>query len=755
MEETQDKIIAAIQQTKNMPPVPTTEEELKNEPQERYAALQHRLKEEMKLSEAELSEIDKAYQLAARVHKNQKRRSGEPYIIHPLAVASILVDLGMDVRAIEAALLHDTVEDTEVTLEDLETEFGAEVASLVDGLTKLGRVPLATKEERQAENIRKMLLAMSKDIRVIIIKLADRLHNMRTLNFMIDRKRREIAQETLEIYAPIAHRLGIRAVKEELEDLAIRFLDPIAYADIENSLDAVNRSRIEFLEENKEKIRKRIETVVKNPAISGRIKSVHGIYRKMYLQNKNIDQIYDIYAIRIIVDTVIDCYNCLGIIHDMFKPMPGRFKDYISTPKPNMYQSLHTTVIGRNGIPFEVQIRTWEMHRTAEFGIAAHWKYKLGISGGKSSLDERLAWVRQMLEDQQESGDVREIVRAIKSDLIPDDVFVFTPRGDVINLPAGATVIDFAYAIHTAVGHKMSGAKVDGRIVPIDYVVKTGQIVEVLTSSQVGKGPSRDWLSIAKTSSARNKIRNWFKNERRDENIVQGKEEVEREFRRNFIRLTDAQYDELIAHLAQRQHFDSIEDFYAAIGFGGSSIIRLMPYIKEQYNKNYKVKEPEVVSDTIQQTIHRGSKDGVIVEGIDNVLIKFSRCCNPLPGDPIVGFITRGHGVSVHKRDCPNVPRNIAASSEPERWVNVLWNKEVQNDFKATLQITALSRIGLMADLTGLLASMRVNINAIATHSNKDGRDGISLTITVNNVDHLKNLINKLKKVRGVLSVER
>ena len=727
----------------------------KKTPEMLYAELRKRLLEDMKLKDEDMKEIDHAYQVAARVHKDQKRHSGEPYIIHPIAVASILVDLGMDVRSIETALLHDTVEDTEVTIEDIRAEFGDEVANLVDGLTKLDKVPLATKEERQAENIRKMLLAMSKDIRVIIIKLADRLHNMRTLKFMIDRKQREIAQETLEIYAPIAHRLGIRAVKEELEDLAIRFLDPIAYADIENSLDQVNQSRIEFLEENQEKIKERLETVVNHPSIFGRIKSVHGIYRKMYLQNKNIDQIYDIYAIRIIVDTVIDCYNCLGIIHDMFKPMPGRFKDYISTPKPNMYQSLHTTVIGKNGIPFEVQIRTWEMHRTAEYGIAAHWKYKLGMKGGQSSLDQRLAWVRQMLEDQKETGDVQELVRAIKSDLIPDDVFVFTPRGDVINLPAGATVIDFAYAIHTAVGHKMSGAKVDGRIVPLDYVVKTGQIVEVLTSSQAGKGPSKDWLSIAKTSSARNKIRSWYKNERREENIIEGREEVEREFKRNYIRLTEEQYNKFIKALATRQKFETVDDFYAAIGFGGSSIIRLMPYIKEVYNREYLPKEPEIVPDEVKTTVRRNSKDGVTVEGIDNVLIKFSRCCNPLPGDNIIGFITRGHGVSVHKRDCPNVPKNIAASAEPERWVRVTWNKDVKKEFKANLQIAALSRIGFMADISVLLANMRVNINDIATHTGKDGRNMISLTITVENVDHLKNVINKLQKVRGVLSIER
>lgn len=724
-------------------------------PKEQYALLKERLQQETACTAEEIAEIDKAFALAEDVHSAQLRYSGQPYIIHPIAVANILVDFGMDAQSIEAALLHDTVEDTDVTLAQLQSEFGGEVAALVDGVTKLGKVPLATKEEFQAENLRKMLLAMYQDIRVIIIKLADRLHNMRTLDFMAPQKKRDIALETIEIYAPIAHRLGIRAAKEELEDLAIRFLDPIAYADIEKSLDNMTRSRLEFLEDMKEKISARISTVVKNPKIVGRVKSVHGIYRKMYMQNKNFDQIYDIYAIRIIVDSVIDCYNCLGLIHDMFRPMPGRFKDYISTPKPNMYQSLHTTVLGTDGIPFEVQIRTREMHRTAEFGIAAHWKYKLGLKG-KSNLDERLAWIRQMLDDQKESGDVQELVRAIKSDLIPEDVFVFTPRGDVINLPSGATVIDFAYAIHTAVGNKMVGAKVDGRIVPIDYKVKTGEIVEVLTSSQQGKGPSRDWLSIAKTSSARNKIRSWFKNEKRDENIAEGKLEIEREFRRNYIRLTEEEYNKFIRNLAARQRFDDLDDFYAAIGFGGVSVIRLMPYIKEEYNKNYRPQEqePEILPTQVKTTKSKGS-DGVTVEGVDNVLIKFSRCCNPLPGDNIIGFITRGHGISVHKRDCTNVPKELSACAEPERWVQVRWNKDVKKEFKAALQITSLSRIGLMADISVQLANMRVNINEISSRVAKDGRSTINMNITVSNVDHLKNVISRIEKVDGVLSVER
>lgn len=730
------------------------EREAKMTPDELYAELKARLDKAFTAEEA--AEIDKAFRVAREAHKAQLRYSGQPYIIHPIAVSNILLDLGMDAQSVEAALLHDTVEDTDITLDYIKHEFGDDVAALVDGVTKLGKVPLSNREEQQAENIRKMLLAMSHDIRVIIIKLADRIHNMRTLSFRVPQKRRDTALETLEIYAPIAHRLGIRPAKEELEDLSIRFLDPIAYKEIEENLKRLSKSRLDFLESMEDKIRERITGVVKEPTIEGRIKSVHGIYRKMYMQNKNFAEIYDVYAIRIIVDSVIDCYNCLGVIHDMFRPLPGRFKDYISTPKPNMYQSLHTTVIGKEGIPFEVQIRTWEMHRTAEFGIAAHWKYKLGVHG-KSNLDKRLAWIRQMLEDQQETGDVREIVQAIKSDLVPEDTFVFTPRGDVISLPAGATVIDFAYAIHTAVGNKMVGAKVDGRIVPLDYVVKTGEIVEVLTTSQTGKGPSRDWLSIAKTSQARNKIRSWFKNERRDENIAEGKAEVDREFKRNFIRLSDENYEKFVANLAERQHLRTVDDFYAAIGYGGISVIRLMPYIKEEYNKNYRSQETVVLpeDDKIKTSRRKSGSDGVTVSGIDNCLIKFSRCCNPLPGDNIIGFITRGHGVSIHKRDCPNVPSDFSKCDEPQRWVAAAWNTDVKTEFKASLIITCLSRIGLMADVSVQLAAMKVNINEISSRETKDGRSQISMTITVSNVDHLKNVIARLKKVDGVLSVER
>ena len=708
-------------------------------------------------NESELEVIDRAFAVANEYHGDQRRRSGEPYIIHPIAVADILVDLGMDWQSIVAALLHDVVEDTEYTIEQLKEEFGEDVAILVDGVTKLGQVQLNSrdsKEQAQAENVRKMLLAMSKDIRVIIVKLADRLHNMRTLEHVAPQKQRDKALETLEIFAPISHRLGIRWVKEELEDRAIRFLDPVAYEQIEKSLKESNRSDENFIENTKAKILERVHEIVPNAQISGRIKSVHGIYRKMYMQGKQFDQIFDIYAVRIIVDSVIDCYNCLGIIHDMYNPLPNRFKDYISTPKPNMYQSLHTTVISKEGITFEVQIRTWEMHRTAEFGIAAHWKYKSGVTASKKSFDDRLQWIREMLEAQQETGDAREIVSSIKTDLITDEVFVYTPKGDVINVPVGSTVIDFAYAIHSAVGNKMTGAKVDGRIVPIDYVIKTGEIVEILTSSQQGKGPSRDWLNIVKTNQARTKIRAWFKKEKREENIAEGKLEIEREFRRNYIRLSEEDYTKFIKKLAERQRMDNLDDFYAAIGYGGLSINRLMPYIKEEYQKNYDKHREEIKVVPIKNQTKKNS-EGVTVEGIDNCLIKFSQCCNPLPGDEIIGFITRGHGVSIHKKNCTNVPKDIRNCAEPARWVNAYWNKNVKEEYKATLQITCLSRIGLMAEVAMAVANMRVNIVNISTHDMKDGRTIVELTVNVSGLDHLKNLISKIEKIDGILSVER
>lgn len=707
-----------------------------------------------RFSDEDIKKVTDAYNLAAKAHSGQKRRSGEPYIIHPVAVAQILAEMCMDVDSICAALLHDVVEDTEYTSEQIRAIFGETVEQLVDGVTKLGQIAVDTsREEQQNENVRKMFLAMSKDIRVIIIKLADRVHNMRTLRFMPEEKRRYKARETLEIYAPIAHRLGIRAFKEELEDLAISYLDPVAYKEIASNLEKQVESRQEFLEEIKRQIGDRVKIDVPNAFISGRIKSVHGIYRKTFIKGKTMDEIYDIYAVRIIVDTVFECYLCLGIIHDMFNPLPGRFKDYISTPKPNMYQSLHTTVIGKEGIPFEVQIRTWEMHQTAEYGIAAHWKYKLGMSG-KVKFEERLSWIRQLLENQKESDDVEEIVNVIKNDFASEEVFAFTPKGDIISLPAGSTIVDFAYAIHSAVGSRMIGAKVNSRITTLDHQINNGEIIEILTTSQP-KGPSRDWLKIAKTSGARSKIKSWFKKERREENIEVGRTEVEREFKRNNISLPEKQLQDFLLRIAERQKMASVDDLYAAIGYGGLQLTKIIPKIREEYAKLLKENGPVDVPVTAPAKKYTRSPEGIIVEGIDNCLIKFARCCDPLPGDEIIGFITRGHGVSIHTRTCSNVPKNIAASPEPERWINAWWDTKTNNNYRATLVVTGVDRVGMLADLSGQLANMHVMIHSLFTKESKDGRCVINLTITVNGAEHLNSVREKLKKIKGVTSVER
>lgn len=707
-------------------------------------------------SQYDAAKIKKAYELAHDAHKNQKRRSGEPYIMHPVAVAQILFKLGMDNECIIAALLHDVVEDTEYNLDYIAEHFGDEVALLVDGVTKLGKIPLSTREEVQAENIRKMFIAMNKDVRVIIIKLADRLHNMRTLQFMPDYKQREKSLETLEIYAPIAHRLGIRAIKDELEDLSVRYLDPIAYKEIENSLSMKKEEGEKFLNDIKQQITDRITPVMKNATITSRVKSVHGIFRKVYIKGKSFEEIYDIYAVRIIVDSMIDCYNALGIVHDMFKPIPGRFKDYISTPKPNMYQSLHTTVLSNDGIPFEIQIRTWEMHRTAEYGIAAHWKYKLG-RGGKDSLDDKLSWIHRMIETGEETDTAEDLVASIKGDLSIEEVYVFTPKGDIKSLPVGSTVIDFAYAIHSAVGNKMVGAKVDGRIVPLDYKIKTGERIEVLTSNQQGKGPSRDWLSIVKTGEARSKIRAWFKKEKREENIEEGKTTVERELRRNFIRLDGEQYDEFIKKISERQHFSEIDEFYAAVGYGGIQINRLMPGIKDEYNRNRKEKEPEKAPPNIIDKPRKTSSSGygVIVEGIDNCLIKMARCCSPLPGEEIVGFITRGHGLSIHKRNCSNVPEDLEHCAEPERWIKAHWDDSVKIESKSTLDVYAIDRDGVVLDITKTLMNMHVKIHSINARPINDGNCLTTMTVAVNSKEHLDNIVKVIRKIDGVYHIER
>lgn len=722
-----------------------------NTGKEKYYEL--RKKFEGVFSEEQIAVLDSAFALANEAHGEQKRKSGEPYIIHPIAVATILFDeLGMDMPSIAAALLHDVVEDTQYELYDIKEHFGEEIALLVDGVTKINRVQITSKEEQQAENLRKMLIAMSQDIRVIIIKLSDRVHNIRTLQYVPEEKRRMTARETLEIFAPIAHRLGIRAFKEELEDKSISFLDPVAYHDIENKLEIQNSQRLELLAEIKNKITERVHETIKDAKVDGRIKSVHGIYRKMYIGGKSFDQIYDIYAVRIIVDTVVDCYNCLGIVHDMFRSIPGRFKDYISNPKANMYQSLHSTLICADGIPFEVQIRTWDMHRNAEYGIAAHWKYKMGRSD--RDVDKRLVWIREMLESQQDSGSAGDLVQDIKSDLTSEEVFVVTPKGTVICLPMGSTVIDFAYAIHSAVGHKMTGAKVDGRIVPIDYEVKNGEIVEILTTSQQSKGPSRDWLKIVKTSGARTKIRSWFKKEKRDENIVAGRIEFEKELRKLNIRLDDEQLEQLLNALCEKQHQNSVDDFFAAIGYGGISINRILSNIRDEVARIMAASKP-VQTEIKLVKPKRSNGDGVIVEGIDNCLVKLSKCCSPIPGDDIIGFITRGHGVSVHKKDCPNVPKNVFETDDAARWLNVYWEETGNQSFNTTLAISCVDRMSMLADISVSLANMHVMIHNVNTRDSKDGTFILYMTITVNNAEHLRGISAKLMKINGVLKIER
>ena len=695
--------------------------------------------------------VDCAYALAEAAHADQRRRSGEPYICHPLSVAEILVEMGMDSESIAAALMHDVAEDTAVTIEEIRQKFGAEVALLVDGVTKLTQIKFSNVEDRQAENLRKMLLAMSQDVRVMIIKLCDRLHNMRTGDAWPEQKRRDKALETMEVYAPIAHRLGISNIKEELEDRSLRYLDPVGYETIRALL---NKHGDEFLNGVCETIRAHLEeNGIENATIRHRVKSIYGIYRKMFIQNKDFEEIYDVYAVRIICASVAECYTALGLIHDMYHPLPNRFKDYISTPKPNGYQSLHTTVIGREAIPFEVQIRTWEMDRMAEYGIAAHWKYKAGISTSNEKLEERLAWVRQLLESQRSSADATDLLSDIKSDLLPEEVFAFTPRGDVINLPAGATVIDFAYAIHSAVGNRMIGAKVNNRIVPIDHQVVTGEIIEIITGPE-NRGPSRDWLNIVKTSEAKNKIRNWFKKERREENIAEGKDALEREMRRNLMSVPADKQEEFLSALAKRNHCNTVEEMYAAIGYGGLQMARILPKLKDEYNRlKANDAEPKAIPTVDIRKIH--SSDGVVVEGIDNCPIKFAKCCSPLPGDEIIGFVTRGFGVSIHKKDCANARESMRHPENRDRWVKAYWADTVREDYKATLEIVCMDRANLVSDVALALGDMRVPIYSLDARAADQGRARMSVTIGITNTEHLNNVVARLRKVKDVVSVTR
>lgn len=699
----------------------------------------------------DINKITSAYNLANDAHDGQKRTSGEPYISHPVAVAYILLDYMMDTDTICAALLHDVVEDTIVPLETLKKQFGEDVANLVDGVTKIGLVPLNTKEEQHAENIRKILMAMSKDIRVIIIKLADRLHNMRTLVSRPADKQRKTSVETMSFYAPIAHRLGMYFVKEEMEDLALRYLDPYGFKEIENMLDVHKEQRENFIDTIKGRITERISDIQPPPVIEGRVKSIYSIYKKVYVNGKNFDEIYDVYAVRVIVSTVFECYNVLGVIHDMFRPIPFRFKDYISTPKPNRYQSLHTTLISREGIPFEVQIRTVEMHNTAQYGVAAHWKYKAGISG-KVASEKRFDWIRQILEQQQEADDVEHITDAIKVDLTPDEVYIFTPKGDVITLATGSTVIDFAYAIHTQVGHRMTGAKVGGRIVKLDTVLKTGDIVEIITTNSQNAAPKRNWLEIARTNEAKAKIRTWFKRERREENVEEGKLYLEREFKRNYI----AMNDDFIEEIAHRQRFDNVDDFYAAIGYGGVSLSKIMPRIKDEYQRTVKPTESVIVpEDEVSKATKRVQKYGVIIEGIDNCLVKYAQCCNPLPGDEVVGFITRGFGVSVHKKDCVNYVNSATHEENMARWVKAYWADTRNNIYRATLDIIADDRTALVADVTVALAGNKIPIYEISAHTLKNGNANIVVSVGIAGVEQLSNIMQKIQKIGGVITVER
>lgn len=708
----------------------------------------------------DMAMIDKAYHVAEEAHGGQVRKSGDPYISHPIAAACILVELGMDSECVAAGLLHDVVEDTSVSLQDITKWFNASVAHLIDGVTKLGKIPYHSREEEQAENIRKMLIAMADDIRVIIIKLADRLHNMRTIEFMSPQKQRDKALENMEVFAPIAHRLGIRTVKEELEDRSLRILDPMGYAEIEKNLAMEREERASFIAAIEKRIMERMQPIIPKVYVEGRVKSIHGIYRKLFIQERSMDEIFDVYAIRVIVDTVNDCYNALGIVHDLFCPLPNRFKDYISTPKPNLYQSLHTTVLSKQGIPFEVQIRTWEMHHTAEYGIAAHWKYKLGLHGAKGdSLEENLAWIRQMLENQN-SDDATDLVKTIKSDLAQETVFVFTPMGEVISLPAGSTVIDFAYAIHSAVGNRMIGAKVNKRIVPIDYEVNNGEIVEVMTTKEVGNGPSRDWLNIVKTSEAKNKIRQWFKRERREENIQAGRTEVERELRRSGIVFNDAELTEILTGTLKKKNCNSLDDLFCAIGYGGITLSSIMPRIKEEYAKK---KEREGTPDhgcgerSAMRDIHpvRNKGKGILVEGMENCLTKLAKCCSPLPGDDIIGFITRGFGVSIHKRECTNVPADLSTAEEPERWVKAHWVGNVHEEFVATLEIVADTRPGLLFETTQQFYNMHIQVHSLNSRIAKNGSTVITASITIGGAEHLAMVIHRLSNISGITSIRR
>ncbi|MBE6544331.1 MAG: bifunctional (p)ppGpp synthetase/guanosine-3',5'-bis(diphosphate) 3'-pyrophosphohydrolase, partial [Ruminococcaceae bacterium] len=682
----------------------------------------------------------------------------------PVSVAEIVVSLGLDTDSVCAALLHDTVEDCggQVSLEIIEKKFGGQVALLVDGLTKLVKIPFDDKEEEHIENLRKMFLAMSKDVRVIFIKLCDRLHNMRTLGVKKDAKRRMTALETMQVFAPLAHRLGMQKIKQELENLSLMYLDPVGYEEVQEDIKRRYGLSAEFLEGAVESIKEKMDELHYNFQIKGRVKSVYSLYRKIYEQGKTFEEIYDFYALRIITETELECYTMLGVIHDMFKSIPGRFKDYISTPKPNMYRSLHTTVIGGDGIPFEVQIRTREMHQVAEYGVAAHWKYKSGESS-KESLDSKLEWIAKLIESENYTRDHDEFLRSLKIDMFHDEVFVFTPKGDVITLPQGSTMIDFAYAIHSAVGNRMVGAKINGNIVTIDSMPENGQIIEIITSSS-SQGPSRDWLRVVKTGEARNKIRQWFKKEKRSENIVVGKNEIDREFKRFGTPCSEAQKEEIVSKVASRIGIHGgAEDLYNTIGYGGLSVSKISAKLKDEYEKLVKPLEEQKPLEAPDIALKPSSKPkgGIIVDGVDGCEVKYARCCNPLPGDSVVGFITKGYGISIHKVGCPNMERYKGDAVYKDRIVKARWDEEITSPhgssptFEAYIQVYAEQSMMLMANITTALADMRVALHQIATQNKSSNEIIINLVVGCKNIDHSKSIIARLKSIEGVVDVVR
>lgn len=698
-----------------------------------------------------------AYELAKNAHESQKRKSGTPYITHPLAVADIVADMKLDCDSICAALLHDVVEDTEYTRDDIRERFGEQVALLVDGVTKLDKIQFSTKEERDMENFRKMFLAMASDIRVIIIKFADRVHNMTTLISMSEEKQREKARETLSVYAPLAHRLGMYKIKWELEDLSLKYIDPVAFKEIVEGINQKRQEREAYIDKIKRDIKERLTELGIECTIDGRPKHFYSIYRKMFAQNKTLDQIYDLFAVRIVTENVSDCYAALGAAHELYKPMPGRFKDYIAMPKPNMYQSLHTTVIGHDGIPFEIQIRTREMHEIAENGVCAHWKYKEGkTSKADGQLEQKFQWIKQLLEIQKDSKNEEEFLQALRIDLFTDQVFVFSPKGDVLSFPAGATPIDFAFSIHSAVGCKMQGARVNGKIVNLDYQMQNGDIVEIITSSAI-HGPSKDWLKIVKTSQARNKIHQWFKKENREENIIKGKEMLEKEVKKQGYGDLGLTSDKYIEMLVKRYGFACTDDLYSNIGYGGVQLANVISKLKDEYKKNNT--DPELklleLNETNARKKTKSSGNGIIIEGIDNCLVRFSRCCNPVPGDTIVGYITRGRGVSIHRQDCVNISALYTDDEEKKRLIDVLWEDTKQELFLANFKIVCNDRNGLLIDVANAMADSKVNVKAINARSIKDNIAIIEASVEIRDTVQLDNLINKLKGIRDIIDVTR